>query len=218
MKELFIEESQSIIEKYYHNGEYLQKDGGVPAYKQGLTKIIEQKITSVQDGTNVQGVKLLEVLMSHFGEQAVTHMYFWQFPSFSLNISIGETAGDKWLQQTSIWIDISLLCNYFTCFVEDKFIYAGPDSHLSSLSKNPVYVLSQQVIQTGDLPGKISKALDCVKEVFTGYQHVGHWGLFYQEFSIPPYGIEQSLHPGNAFSLLFSPRYGRSRTLIVVNK
>lgn len=218
MKVLFVDESTRIIDNFYYSRENCPAESEHNDRHSRLRQILHDKICRIQDGTELAATGLGRELGGHFGDDKVFTILADQFPSFSYEILINEERTGEMTHRTSICIDVSLLCNYFTCLVEDKIIYDAPEPHLSTLKRKPIIALSRQVVHTDALVNKLADIGALVTKHFIRHEEVHHWGPFMQEFAITPHGFVPSLHPSNTYSLLFTTRYAMPKTLIVLNK
>lgn len=126
-----------IIHSYYPIGsEQLEHNySGYPRYK----KILTNKINDIIEAKETKWVSFVNSMKPVY-EADFFDMNYHQFPSHIARVNIINESNSKFDFQQTLVINISLLCNYYTVFFEDLFIFKNYSDNLSKPKIKLVYL------------------------------------------------------------------------------
>ncbi|RFM29106.1 hypothetical protein DXN05_10150 [Deminuibacter soli] len=83
--------------------------------------IVTEKIDVTLADDNSAVNRFLKTLQTAFGDELVNDRSFHQFPNYSATVKLSSKHQEGLELSTSIVVDISLLCEYFTIYIEDEY-------------------------------------------------------------------------------------------------
>ncbi len=177
-----------VIHEFYPVGIPTMKMA-YPGYS-NYNRILTEKINSIMDNRATPWVNVVENLKAKFGT-AVTDMNYLQFPCHLMKIELETESNGPYDFKRFMVVNISLLCDFYTIFIEDFFRYA---SYTNQIAKPSTSILFSS--KTGEekyFDGLINNVKEKVSLAFPTHERISHKPLFsYKVRGANPYTEEES--------------------------
>lgn len=133
----------------------------------------------------------------------------WQFPSYSLRLELAKKAENEIEKIQTLCLDISLLTEAHTIFLEDRIKIKGLIRDVRKGNSSIFYVLSTQMAGNKIFDEYVALLKEIIPDYFPRHKFFDHFSLFNLEISsCIPY--HENHMPGSQYSIydfLFSSAY-----------
>lgn len=203
---MVIEDILSLIAKYYPVGLKHYGRNEYPGYKT-WAGIVEKKINDLIAYPPGPCEHLVADLKASYPFKEVHDRSYYQYPSYTIHCLIDVMENDHVKHTRSLCIDISLLGQYYSYFIEDELTYKSKDEHLGRDYLPSSYILSRHYVTDEKLVGILQKVEPLMDKHFKEWQFINHTILFTISVEAIPYHELSFERSASAYDLLLSNRY-----------
>ena len=165
-------------------------------------KILTSKINNIIEDKKSNWDELTKLIMGIY-KDGFFDMNYLQFPSHIGKIALKNELHQEYDYQQTLVINISLLCNFYTIFFEDTFIYKN---YIDPLPKPKTKILYLNQKKKIEINHTIEIIQQKIKWLFPEYEYINHKVLFLYEIKAGvPYtdGYEYATPPYFIYNFLF---------------
>ncbi|SEA12083.1 hypothetical protein SAMN05660909_00829 [Chitinophaga terrae (ex Kim and Jung 2007)] len=210
MEPAFIYRLLEKIHEFYPVG--MQRLTGYPGEKR-MMEIIEKKINALINEEQTEWTALFHSLKKLAANYQVIDNSARQFPSYTMSVLYEEAGSGELNRRTEIVFTISLLCEYYTCFIHDFYRI---DSQILFSQRRKIYstnVVSLENHLSFEKAKPIIERADAeIRKFFPGHTYVNHASLFYNKINgAVPFGAIEDMpaQPYSIYHFLFDGYFAK---------
>lgn len=171
------------------------------------TQILTEKINLVISKERTPWVDFIEKLQSEFAD-SILDMDYLQFPCHLVKITLKKEHHSDYEFERYLVVNVSLLCNYYTLFFEDRFRFKD---YTNDIIKPSITILfSRKLSEKVHFDDLVTKIESQLVKYFGNYSRINHKLLFdYKVEAVLPYteGEGEQEVPFSFYQLLFDSFY-----------
>ncbi|NII26228.1 hypothetical protein HB364_14130 [Pseudoflavitalea sp. X16] len=201
---------EEIVAEFYPvvAGNVQTNEKGYERWKELVTNkikgLMEQKFPY---GKLVERLAALDGIRNFVGEDAE------QFPGYSISFELDSRYEDSFSRVRTLWINISMLTDIVTFFVEDQLYSKEIAKAMGEKAIPPARYLYNHAAAEGSMVILLGKVKEILQEELPIHEIIPHILFFEKRFSTELYHNPVKAYP-TAFDLLFSYRYASSYDLV----